>query len=39
MKRVISVLAIAVAALSFSACGNNPPSYSQGDTNSSEPKQ
>ncbi|MGH8582659.1 MAG: hypothetical protein ACREWG_07680, partial [Gammaproteobacteria bacterium] len=33
MKRIIQVLAITLIGLAFSACGNNPPTYSQGDTN------
>jgi hypothetical protein len=33
MKRIVSLLAITVVALSVVACGGNPPPSKQGDTN------
>lgn len=34
MKRIVSLLAITVMALSVVACGNNPPAFKQGGSNS-----
>jgi predicted small lipoprotein YifL len=39
MKRVLSSVALAVAVMALSACGNNPPPSGQGAGNNSAPSQ